>query len=244
VLRRWRTVVAASPQEGVNLAALSFRSLVAETDGLVPLESISAVILAVEPVERRPTRLRLSMYGASPVPFGVQWGSAEGCRMSKDLRLRPRLGAKGRRFDVTRVRMLHVVMNLFESICRAEAQEIIDHLQLPQAWAAFQPERPIVGDGPEFAGALCQTGLSPTELMARCRRVYESLVLYPLEFVSHEWPHARLFVEPSSVPAVQIIDIEGSGAVLTGYRGCTEFDFEADVFRVPAAPRSELARRD
>jgi hypothetical protein len=214
------------------MAALAFQSQ-EPTDQLVPLEAISAVVLSVEPTKFGPTCLRFSVYAASPIPFGVQWGSAENCRLSKNLRLRPRLRAKGRRFDLTRVRLIHSAIDLFEAVCKAEAHEISDHLQLPQVWAGFDPSHPVEGDGPELLGLVHQLGLSSTQLMERSRRVHESQVLFPLEFVSHEWQHARLYVEPATVPSLQVIRCENQVETLDGFRGAAAFDFVADVFRIP-----------
>ena len=87
-LRRWRHVVAASRHDGCGLAALAFQSF-KPADQLVSLESISAVMLVIEPTEFGATHARFSIYGASAIPIGVQWGSAENCRLSKNHRLRP-----------------------------------------------------------------------------------------------------------------------------------------------------------
>lgn len=231
-LRRWRRVVAPRPREGCGLAALTFQTR-GPIEPLVPLENISAVVLSVEATKFGPTRIRFSLYAASPIRFGVQWGAAENCQLSKNLRLRPRMQAKGRRFDLTRVRLLHTAINLFETVCQAEDQNVVDHLQLPQAWAGFAPSHPVAGDGPELLGLVHQLGPSSNELMERSRRIHESHVLYPVEFASHEWEYARLYVEPSTVPALQVIRCDGSEEALEGFRGAAAFDFITDVFRVP-----------
>jgi hypothetical protein len=232
LLRRWRRVVAAARHDGCGLAALAFQSF-EPADQLVPLESISAVVLAIEPTEFGATHIRFSIYGASAIPFGVQWGSAGNCRLSKNLRLRPRMKAKGRRFDLTHVRLLHSAIDLFEAILHAEVHDVGDHLQLPQVWAGFDPTAGIEGDGPELAGLVHQMGVTSAELMFRCRRSHQSLVCYPLEFVSDRWQEARLFVDVGSVPSIQIVQCEQSEEALDGFRGAAVFDFVTDVFRPP-----------
>lgn len=240
-LRRWREVVAAHPDDGRALVAVAFRSLTAPSDGLVPLEAISAVVLAVQQTTHGPTELRFSAYGVNAVPCGVQWGSAANCRLSKSLRLRPRLGAKGRRFDLTRVRLLHVAMNLFEAVCKAEVHQIVDDLQLPLIWCGFAPSLVVEPDGPEVAGMASQMGLTERELMARCRREHELLSLYPLEFSGHEAEQARLYVEPATVPEIQIVQCDDSMDDLEGFRGAAAFDFRADVFRAPLVACDDVA---
>jgi hypothetical protein len=203
------------------------------------LEATSAVLLHVESNGHGPNRLRFCAYGAHAIGFGIQWGTCEGTRFSKSLELRPRLAAKGRRFDVERVGLLHTALNLFEAICRAEEHEIVEHLQLPQAWAAFDADYPVSGDGPELNGDVHRSGMSTAELMVRCRRWHQSQELYPLEWVSHE-PLECLYVEPATVPTVQIIRCDNPDEVLRGHRGAAAYDFVSDIFRAPLVSCSDL----
>jgi len=115
-LARRRRVVAANPNAGAGLAALGFQCLKPLQEGLIALEWISAAVLCVEPAVRRIRPLRFSFIGATAIPYGIEWGGVEQSKVTKDLRLRPRMKAKGRRMELTRVRTLHVGLDLYAAM--------------------------------------------------------------------------------------------------------------------------------
>ena len=139
VLKRWREVVAAHPHDGVHRAAVTFQSHFSHPprNRLVPLAAATAVVLHVQPAEGRPRPMQFSVFGAGPDPWGIRWGGVGSSRMRKDLRLRPRLQARGKRFDLTRQRTIHLAMDLFAAVCTAEDGGMVDHLQVTEGWAGF-----------------------------------------------------------------------------------------------------------
>ena len=203
----------------------------------MPLEALSASVLSIEPTRHGPVALRYSAFGAHPIGWGVQWGGAAGLKLSKDLQLRPRLRAQGRRFDLTCPGTLHLALDLFESIAHAQPNEITDLLQLPEVWAGFLMDFSVEGDGPELDGLCSRLGLSRQQLMMRRRREHEGLQLYPLDFTSHAVEHARLFVEPGTVPDIQVIQCVNPAETLTGFRGACEFSLLNSAFNASASLR-------
>ena len=224
-LRRWRRIVAAHPHDGGGLAAVTFRTLYPPEGGLIPLEAISAAVLRVEPSTSGPCALPFSIFGAHSIPWGASWGGDDECRFSRNLRQRPRLKARGMRFDLTRQRLLHVAMDLFQSVCNVEPHDLADRLELPALWAGFRSNSSVQGDGAEIDGCCSQMGLSRAEIMRRCRKHYQNLSLYPLDFTSHVAEHAKLFAEPETVPATQVLVCPDPDDSLTGFRGACQFSF-------------------
>lgn len=233
-LARWRRVVAAYPNAGAGLAALSFQSLKPPQDGLIPLQWISAALLCVEPARRKIRPLQFSFFGATAIPYGIEWGGVERSKLTKDLRLRPRMSAQGRRMDLTRVRTLHLGLDLYAAIVSATENELMDHLQIPQCWMGFESGYDVDAEGPEVVGMMHAVGMSSQQLMMRVKRQHDGLHLYPMEWTSHRWMDLKqIFVEIGSVPVIQVLRCTDPSETLVGYRGAVSFDFLSTAYPDP-----------
>jgi hypothetical protein len=90
--------------------------------------------------------LRLSGYGVSRVPDGVQWGGAESCRLHIDLTLAPQHGARGQRLDCSKHDLLALALKLDRRLTRAGRYPAAPWpgLRLPPLWAGFRARHAVV----------------------------------------------------------------------------------------------------
>ena len=233
-LARWRRIVATHPCRGANTAAIAFRCQKSPVNGLVPIEQMSAALLQVQATRHGPFPLQFRIYSACAVAFGLEWGGVHNSRVVKDLRIRPRLAARGKRMSLSRPRSLRTSLDLFEAIVNADVCAVNDHIQIPQCWMGFDPCIEIEGDGPELSGMVNATGTTAAELMIRTRRDHNGLAVYPMEWTSHCWAEAKeIFVEPDSVPLIQVVRCVESDETLIGFRGACSFDFHSSAFPDP-----------
>lgn len=211
-------------------------------DHLVEIENLVLVTVYDELLESGKLALRLAGFSGILRPWGVAWGGREGSLFFKDLLLRPQGQARGRRLDARREGLLALALTLDRQIERHARYPWIARtrrLKLPRLWAAFRSAVAlrITGDGPELAASSRQAGRSPKELFAESRRAHEGLVLYPLEWVSHEWQRtAAVFADLRTFPRWQVVPLARLPGDLQGFRGASQFDLYASRFRWALAP--------
>jgi hypothetical protein len=115
------------------------------------------------------------------------------------------------------------------------------HPLLPRLWAGFrQPHVPrIEGDGPELAAVCKRRCELPAQVLASAKREWQGLVLYPLEWVSHQWQQAViLLADVSRLPSPQVFVVNSLPDDLRGFQGAAAFDFFDSRFRSQARGRT------
>lgn len=238
-LERWRSffgVGATCPRAPRRVAGLGYVVHGPAPDGLVEVEKVVLAVLYDERL-RNHTALRLAGFSGCRVPWGVQWGGPAECCFFKDLRLQPIPGARGLRLDTNSVDLLRLGLELEEHIrqtCQDGLRSSQGHPQLPNLWAGFRPSevKTISGQGPELTQYCRKTGQSAGSLMARLRREYFGLALYPLAWVSHHWRRfAAVFADLDGFPAYQVFPLRRFPDDLVGFQGAAEYDFFHSRFR-------------
>lgn len=205
-------------------------------EDFVEIEKLLWLVLhdASRPPQATP-ELRLAGYQGRAIPWGARWGGAEQMRFEKNLLLRPRWNARGRRLDLRKqdvVQRVREMQQTLESGSRQPATTLPARLLLPRLWAGFAPgeANSLSGDGPEFWGSCHLSGLSSRELLAETVRRHRGLSLFPLDWVSHAWQsHPPIFAELADFPREQLVTCFSPEA-LRGYRGACEFDFLSSRF--------------
>jgi hypothetical protein len=172
---------------------------------------------------------------------GSGWAEPENCKLSKDLRLRPRFAARGPRLDLQRIGTLCTGLNLCDALHQTPAEEAREYLMLPQLWAALPADFQVTFEGPELLGLMHTLGASSGELAnSHCRTLGET-PLYPAAWVSHHWQSfTGMYADLNNLPAIQVIRAQ-PGKSLTGHRAVAEFDFAADPFRIVEPLLSETS---
>lgn len=213
-------------------------------DGLAEIENLVLVAVYDEPQESGKLALRLAGFAGRRVPWGVQWGGQDGNLFFKDLLLRPSRQARGRRLDAACESLLALALKLdrqLERHARYPRPARPQPLRLPRLWAGFRASQVahITGDGPELA----RIGRSADDLLAESRRSHEGLVLYPLEWVSHQWPRmAAVFADLATYSRWQVFPLHDIPADLQGHQAAAEFDFYHSRFRRPVVSAELMAR--
>lgn len=239
LLERWRTcfgVGAACPRVPRRVAGLAYLVHGPAPDGLVEVEKLVLAVLYDERLRNR-TALRLAGFSGCRVPWGVRWGGREGCRFFKDLWLQPVPQARGLRLDTNSTDLLRMGLELEEHIrqtCQNGLRPSQGHLRLPNLWAGFRPSeaQTISGQGPELTEYCRKTSRSDSSLMARLRREYFGLTLYPLAWVSHHWRQfAAVFADLDGFPAYQVFPLRRFPDDLIGFQGAAEYDLFHSRFR-------------
>jgi len=88
--------------------------------------------------------------------------------------------------------------------------------------------RRLQGSGPEFEAVCQQTAMSPEQILHDNQRRHRHLVLYPLDWVSHEWRRSvSVFADLEKFPQRQVIAMGDSTDGLQGYCGASHFDFSS-----------------
>jgi hypothetical protein len=106
--------------------------------------------------------------------------------------------------------------------------------QFGRLWAGFRPvdAATITGHGPELEAASQRRGVAPQTLFRRLTRAHADYVLYPADWVSHEWKRVRaVFVDVGSFPGRQTMSITDPAVDLVGYSGAVHYDLYDSRFR-------------
>lgn len=202
-------------------------------DGLIDLTRLLIVVVHDEWHEKNGLVTCCRAYAAGPVPGGAKIGGAEHCRLDKYLTLPPKRNARGRKFDLTQPELLRLCLDLDRYL---ERRVQFPHAPrrrqplIPKLWAGFTVD--VAADvrcsGPEFEAA-GQPRISP-------RQAASGLILFPLEYVSHESVRfAAILADVSSIPKRQRVALGHRAANLVGFQGAVEFDFNHSRFSPTAA---------
>lgn len=233
LLQRWRQQIAGQrcrrEQRGPRAhAAISYLVRGPSHDGLVDLNQLLCVIVQDECYEGRSLATCCRTYAATAVRWGSKLGGAENCRLDKSLTIPPKLGGRGRQFDLAQPELLRLCLDLDRHL---ERHVQFPHMPrryepcLPSLWAAFTfdiaPQISFAGPEYENAG---RPAVSPI-----CTAT--GLFLYRLEYVSHESSRsARILADLRSVPKRQVLTLQRNKSNLTGFRGAIEFDLRNSRF--------------
>jgi hypothetical protein len=205
------------------------------TDGLIPVERLTIILLYDAPIRPGHCALRLAGYFGSRIPWGVRFGGPENCRFVKDLRLQPVPGGSGYRLDLASEDLLMLGLGLarvLDRCARYRQGQVREHVCLPKLWAAFSPAdvMNITGDGPELAAYARRTGRSPQRLLEHLRRDHLGMTIFPLAWVSHRWQQAvAVFADLARFPRQQVFRLRHLSDDLVGFQDAAEYDF--DQFR-------------
>jgi hypothetical protein len=219
------------------LAALGYLVQNDADQDLVRLTKLTLVTLYDEPLEPGRLALRLAGYRAVPGTTGVAWGGSVGCRFFKDLRLKPRWDATGLRVDLADGGLMELAVRLAQQLGKWSHRPLIPQwtqFRLPRLWAGFEPWDAIQvqGQGPELEQASRQRQLPPETLFRRSTRAHRDLVLFPLDWVGHEWPKVRaVYAELGGVPALQVIRVANPAKDLAGHDGTIPYDLFQSSYR-------------
>lgn len=222
------------PRSYASAAALGYLPRGQIKRGLIPVEELTLVVLYGNAIE--PGRW-LAGYSAQRVPWGVAWGGVERHQFLKDLCLSPGVGALGAHLDPQEAPLVELAFQLSQLLERHRTQRwqaVRKRLELPRLWAGFEraAARRIKGAGPELF-ALCRRRRQPARMLLQsARRRHQDLVLFPLEWVSHQWREmACVFAEVGRFRRRQLFRLRDPARDLVGYRGAVEFDFFHSRFR-------------
>lgn len=219
--------------------SLSFLANGAVVDGLIEVENLVLVTLYDEEDVAGHTSVTLAGFSARRVAWGVQWGGPDNSLFRKNLLLRPRADARGRRLDVPRAQLLELALQLDRQVDRYSRymhRKVREGFKLPPLWAGFRKSHAlkVSADGPELLAAAQRNGNLPGDLLSQGQRDYEGLVLYPLDWVSHHWPSiAAVFADLRQFPGRQVFPVSQPEQDLQGFCGAVQFDFYHDRFRTP-----------
>lgn len=245
LLRRWRRQIGRRHRKACTPSRLAVVGRLIRgpvVDGLIEIEKLILTVVYEEAC-RGGLRIRFAGFAGRRIPWGVSWGGSAGNRFDKDLGRRPRPGARGRGLALEDEKLLQAGLQLHA--CLRRGRPARSRIQLPSLWAGFRPDDVdrIQGDGPEFLGACHTAGLAAAELMAEHRRECRGLVLYPLDWVSHEWERATaVFADLNAFPKRQVFALHNPADDLTGFRGACEFDLYHSRFRRSRPPASPGSR--
>lgn len=222
------------PRSIVSVAALGYLARGRTNRGLIPVEELTLVVLYGNAI--KPGRW-LAGYSAQRVPWGVAWGGVERNTFLKDLCLAPTIGGRAAELDLQQAALVELARQLNQCLEQQRTQRlpaVQKRLELPRLWAGFEPAaaRRIKCAGPELS-ALCRRRRQPARMLLRsARRRHQDLVLYPLEWVSHEWREmACVFADVGRFRKRQLFRLQDPAQDLVGYRGAAEFDFYRSRFR-------------
>ena len=222
------------PRSIVRTAALGYLPHGQIKHGLIPVEELTLVVLygnAIMPGHW------LAGYSAQRVPWGVAWGGVERNAFLKDLCLAPTIGGRAAQLDLQQAALVELARQLNQCLEQQRTQRlpaVQKRLELPRFWAGFEPAaaRRIKGAGPDLF-ALCRRRRQSARMLLRsARRRHQDLVLFPLEWVSHQWrAMACVFADVGRFRKRQLFRLQDPAQDLVGYRGAAEFDFFHSRFR-------------
>jgi hypothetical protein len=180
--------------------------------------------------------LRFATYNANRIDDGVCWGGAKNCRLFKDLSLAPQRRARGQRMDRSKGDLLSLALRLDRRLSRAARHPAAPwpKLKLPRLWAGFRPSMAsrLSGKGPEFDAECNSRSTNCDEMFRESARNAHGLVLYPLDWVGHEFNRIiAVFAELTPSIRRQICRIGELPDGLIGYQGAANFDFFNSHFR-------------
>lgn len=241
---RWRRQVADRsnlPHRRMQrLAALSYLANGPVRQGLIAIKDLLLVVLHAATPRRE---LVVAGFSAESVEWGVAWGGPTRNPFLKDLALEPAVGARGRRLDLSRLRLVELALQLERDLRRAGISRrwpVRRRIILPRLWAGLRRSDAsnVQGDGPELAEACRQTGKAPQDLLREAGRNYQGLTLLPLDWVSHRWQQfVEVFAEIGRFPRRQVCRLRDADHDLSGYRGASEFNFSESRFQRRPQPR-------
>lgn len=229
--------LASNPPPVRRLAAAGLLPNARAKRGLIDVEKLTVVILHDDVLWDQFAGTRVVGFKAQQIPFGVSWGGVQGTCFEKDLTLAPQAEAGGRRIDPFASRaVLELALRLDRKLddCSGRSRVARERLRLPPMWAGFRlaDEATVKGEGPEFEGACHRHGQSSQELLRDVRREHFGLVLFPLDWVSHQWERfVAVYADLRSFPRTQVFGMRDPATDLTGYRGACQFDFYRSCFR-------------
>lgn len=249
LIGRWRQQVSESSRlenpRMQGLAALGYLTNGPVQHGLIAIEHLVLVVLHAAP-ERG--EFPLVGFSAEPVQWGVAWGGPIRNPFLKDLALEPAVGARGRRLDLSRRRLVELGLQLERDLRRGGRSRRLPlrrRVSLPRLWAGVRlaDAHRLQGDGPEFANACRQSDNTPRELFRQAARHHQGLTLLPLDWISHRWQQfVAVFAELGRFPQRQVFRVRDPQHDLAGYRGASHFDFYDSRFQRPAhAPQLACA---
>jgi hypothetical protein len=199
---------------------------------LVDIRRISVCVLHDQFEEGTHPRIRFAVYRLGRLPWGVEVGGDSRVVLDKDLVQTPRLRAYGRRFEAnggwlsTALRMDRCLERHAKHLHAPKQSQ----LRLPRFWAALNTTA-VRGDGPEFTTLCRDFGLPADVALMTCARRHQGRILYPLEFVSHEWRRfIGVYADLEHFFLRQVIRLENAGQ-LSGFTGACQYDLLAREFR-------------
>lgn len=207
------------------------------TSNLIDVCNFIITLLHYDLTAKGTPKVPLRGFVGSKVPWGVKWGGTKNSLFEKDLSLSPVAGARGRRLDSGRRKLLALGLELdcqlWRAVTESENAKTVDQLRLPNLWAAFEPKTAlrVYADGPELETLCYRRRQTPAGLLDQYRREHRGLVLFPLNWVSHHWGElTRVFADLHRHPKCQIVRVSRLLDDLHGFRGAGEFDFRQTRF--------------
>ncbi len=235
----WRQRVASQHQRRVAQGPRPFAAIMERVhgpvlDGLIDVRDLGWFVLHDDIQSVSTVAIRCAAYRASTVPWGLAIGGPNNCRLQKDLRLAPRPGAKGVRFDLTaQSEFLSLSLRLDQLLeCHRRHPQLPRRYQprWPKFWAGFAPAvaEQLTLAGPEFEAAYAKETGRVAEIATRS---LSGMTLVPLTFASHSWRHiSAVFADLTTCPSRQVIALEPQSRNLRGYDGAVEYDLQSSRF--------------
>lgn len=240
LLRRWRRQIVGRRTPGRRtpraLAAIGYLPSGPVLDGLIELQNLLLVVLYDKLTQKQRISILLAGYSANLVDWGVELGGIERARFLKDLRLRPTHDALGQRISLASRTLLQLALELDDQVERHRRQRSLrvwPSVRLPSLWAGFHQAaaRDLSPFGPELEHMCSRTGRSADAVIEHVRREHFGLLLYPLEWVSHNVQCAvTLFADVSTWSQGHVFQLRNPAKDLVGYRGAVQFDFFSSPF--------------
>ena len=216
----------------------------------VEIEQIVGVVLSDDPTSRRTPSLRLTSWGASRDPHGVQFGGHRNARLDKNMALAPARRSAGERIGRDDDELLLVGLQLEKRIYRAARYSRSRGRtgpRFPRFWAGFQPHvaAELRPSGPEFEAFRRRIPCPEDVLLDKFRRCFKDLWLLPVDWCSDALDQAvAIFAEMTGFPRLQLFRVDRLPDDLCGYRGAMSWDFVHTPWRDGQVKSRESVTRE